>query len=198
MIKNLVFDIGMVLVDFRWKDLMHEMGYTGEMFERIAKATVQGPWWNEFDRSLLPNEEIIRRCAALAPEYETEIRQYFTRVGENCREYPFAKEWLAGYRAKGLRIYLLSNYSRLSYENATPPFAFLDVVDGALISYEVQIIKPEAGIYKALLDRYGLVPEECVMIDDNPDNIAAAKALGMQGIVHRSRAETDRILAAML
>ena len=52
----------MVLVDFRWKDLMHEMGYTGKMFERIAKATVQGPWWNEFDRSLLPNEEIIRRC----------------------------------------------------------------------------------------------------------------------------------------
>ena len=198
MIKNLVFDIGMVLVDFRWKSLMHELGYTGETFDRIAKATVQGPWWNEFDRSKLSNEEIIRRCVALAPEYEAEIRRYFAHVGESCREYPFAKEWLAGYKAKGLRIYLLSNYSRLSYTNATPPFTFLEVVDGAVISYEVQIIKPEAGIYKALFDRYGLIPEECVMIDDNPNNIAAAKVLGMQGIVHHSREETDALLSELL
>ena len=70
MIKNIIFDIGNVLASFRWKELFQELGFTGETFERIAAATVLHPtMWNEFDRSLMTDEEIITSCIERAPEY---------------------------------------------------------------------------------------------------------------------------------
>lgn len=198
MIRHLVFDIGMVLVDFRWRDLMQELGITGEALEHTARATVQGPYWNEFDRSRISGEEIREMCCALDPAYAPQIRLYFDHIGEICREYPYSYEWLHSYKEKGYGIYLLSNYARLSFESVRPPFSFLSLADGRVISYEVQEIKPEPAIYRILLEKYSLIPEECVFIDDNSANIDTARSLGMQGIVHRNREETDRALSSLL
>ena len=57
MINTIIFDMGMVLVDFRWKALYEEMGLTGERFERMADATVRDPVWNEFDRGIWTDEQ---------------------------------------------------------------------------------------------------------------------------------------------
>ena len=65
MIKNIIFDIGNVLASFRWKDLFKDLGFAGEKFDRIAAATVLHPtMWNEFDRSLMSDEEIIAKTKA--------------------------------------------------------------------------------------------------------------------------------------
>ena len=48
MIKNIIFDIGNVLVSFRWKEYYREFGYSNEIIERLEKATVLSPQWNEF------------------------------------------------------------------------------------------------------------------------------------------------------
>lgn len=198
MIRHLIFDIGMVLVDFRWKKLMQELGITGEALSHTAKATVEGPYWNEFDRSRIPGETICEMCCDLDPAYAPQIRLYFDHIGEICREYPYAYDWLRSYKEKGYGIYLLSNYAKLSFESVKPPFSFLSLADGRVISYEVQEIKPDPAIYHILLDRYALRPDECVFIDDNRANIDTARALGLHGIVHTSREETDRALAQLL
>ena len=74
----------------------------------------------------------------------------------------------------------------------------MPLVDGGVISYEVQIVKPEPGIYKALLQKYNLKADECVFLDDRADNIEAAELLGLQGIVVKSyeqaEAELEKIL----
>lgn len=197
MIRNIVFDIGMVLVDFRWKSLMEELGFTGDRLEGAARATVLGPYWNEFDRSEKSGEEIRELCCQYAPEYEREIRTFFEHIGEICREYPESADWLRSYKEKGYKVYLLSNYARMSFTRATPPFFFLSVVDGGVISYEVQKIKPEPGIYHALLEKYGLKAAECAFVDDNAANIAAARALGFAAVQHVSREETCRRLAEL-
>ena len=49
MITTIIFDMGNVLIDFRWEKLFEEMGFTGEKFDRMAKATVLSPIWNECD-----------------------------------------------------------------------------------------------------------------------------------------------------
>ena len=198
MIQNLIFDIGMVLVDFRWKELMRELGITGSVFDHVARATVQGPYWNEFDRSRIPAEELIQMCCDLDPEYAPQIRLYFDHIGEICREYPDSAGWIRAFQDAGYRIYLLSNYEELAFTRATPPFSFLSLVDGRVISYEVREIKPEPAIYQILLQKYDLRAEECVFIDDNEENIRTAQELGFHTVHYRSRQQTNAELAKLL
>ena len=73
MINTVVFDIGNVLIDFRWQGLFEDLGFCGEKFERIADATVRSQWWNEFDKGIMSLEEIIQKFTENAPEYEKEI-----------------------------------------------------------------------------------------------------------------------------
>ena len=80
MVNTVIFDIGNVLVDFRWQGLYEDLGFTGEKFEKIANATVRSQWWNEFDRGILTLEEIIGKFTENAPEYEQEIRSIFDNM----------------------------------------------------------------------------------------------------------------------
>ena len=67
-----------------------------------------------------------------------------------------------------------------------------------MFSYQERSCKPEETIYRALLDRYGLAPEETVFLDDNADNIAAANRLGIHGVLFTdlpaAKEETERLL----
>lgn len=186
MICNIIFDIGNVLAVFRWKALFADLGFTGEKFDRIAAATVLHPtMWNEFDRSLMSDEEIIAKCIDRAPEYEAEIRLMFTKTELLVEEYKYAYEWVKGLKERGYNVYLLSNYGKTSFEAAKEHgrLSFLPLVDGAVISYEVQMIKPEPEIYEVLLKKYNLKAEECVFLDDRAENIKAAKEMGFHGII---------------
>ena len=90
----------------------------------------------------------------------------------------------------GYRIYILSNYGSWTYEKTkADALNFLEYVDGAIFSYEVKMIKPDAGIFHVLFEKYGLQPEECVFLDDLAANIEGAKAVGMHGIVFTGLAD---------
>ena len=201
MIKNIVFDIGNVLAQFRWKDLFSELGFDGEKFERIAAATVLHPTlWNEFDRSLRSDEDIISDCVSRAPEYEEDIRKLFRTTAGLVEEYPYSYDWIKNLKEQGYRVYLLSNYGKTSFEAARDNgrLSFLPLVDGAVISYEVHIIKPDCEIYQILLDKYQLKAEECVFLDDRAENIAAAEQLGFHGIVVESYQQAAEALNQIL
>jgi len=197
MIRNIIFDIGNVLASFRWAELFKDLGFTGEVFDRIAAATVLHPtMWNEFDRSLMSDDEIIGRCIERAPEYEKEIRLLFSKTELLVEEYVGSYDWIKGLKEQGYHVYLLSNYGKTSFEAAKAHgrLSFLPLVDGGVISYEVQIVKPEPGIYQALLDKYQLKAEESVFLDDKAENIEAAKALGFHGIVVKSQEQARKEL----
>lgn len=201
MIKNIIFDIGNVLASFRWKDHFRDLGFTGEAFDRIAAATVLHPtMWNEFDRSLMSDEEIIARCIEREPEYEKEIRRLFETTAGLVEEYSYSYDWIKSLKKRGYKVYLLSNYGKTSFEAARDKgrLSFLPLVDGGVISYEVKIVKPEPGIYQALLAKYGLRAEECVFLDDKPENIEAAKALGFHGIVVESKEQAEKEMEELI
>lgn len=201
MIKNIIFDIGNVLASFRWKDLFKDLGFIGEAFERIAAATVQHPtMWNEFDRSLMSDEEIITKCIERAPEYEKEIRLLFGKTELLVEEYTYSHEWIKSLKERGYKVYLLSNYGKTSFEAARDKgrLSFLPLVDGGVISYEVQMVKPEQGIYEALLAKYHLKAEECVFLDDRAENVEAAECLGLHGIVFEAYEQAVKELEALL
>ena len=97
-------------------------------------------------------------------------------------------------RKNGYHTYILSNFPKSTYEKATEELSFEKETTGAIFSYQVKCIKPEAEIYKLLLDRYHLVPQECVFIDDRPENIEAAEKLGITGIQFQNQHQAKRRL----
>ncbi len=83
---------------------------------------------------------------------------------------------------KGFPVYLLSNATSALhiYFKKIPGSEYFR---GGIVSADVRLLKPVPEIYQALFDKYGLIPEECCFIDDNPLNIETARLCGMDGIV---------------
>ena len=124
----------------------------------------------------------------------------FSKTERLIEEYAYSYDWIKNLKAQGYQVYLLSNYGRTSFEAARDHsrLSFLPLVDGGVISYEVQIVKPEPGIYQALLKKYNLKAEECVFLDDRTENIEAALALGFHGIVVKSHEQAVQELEQKL
>lgn len=183
MIKNVIFDVGKVLVEWDPVGAMQELGLDEKTARAVAAATTDTSDWNEHDRGALSDEEILSKLISNAPAYEKEIRLFWQNVGKAISQYAYAKDWICSLKKKGYAVYILSNYARWTYANTTEALSFVNDVDGAVFSYEVKQIKPEPEIYQTLLAKYSLKAEECVFLDDKQENIDAAKAQGMAGIV---------------
>ena len=197
MIKNIVFDVGKVLVDFDWQSLFDALGFSPEAYEEVAKATVQSELWNEFDRSKMADEEILEGFLEHAPGRRNEVMRFWDNIGSCIRRYDYAFPWIRSLQERGYGVYLLSNYPRRIYSQSIEELAFVEIVDGAVFSYEVQYTKPEREIYEALLRKYGLNPTECVFIDDNRANIVAANELGMATIHFHTKAQAEEELRSL-
>ena len=94
-------------------------------------------------------------------------------------------------------------FGKTSFEAAVNHgrLSFMPLIDGGVISYEVKSVKPEPGIYEALIGKYDLIPEECVFLDDREENVEAARQKGFHGIVvegyEQASEALDKLLAAI-
>lgn len=193
MIKNIIFDIGNVLTDFRWKDFLQDKGFDGEMIKRIAAASILSPLWCELDRGAWTEEELMQGFIGEAPELEKELHIAYDDIHGMVTPRAYAIPWLQELKAKGYRVLYLSNFSRKAEAECSEALDFLPYMDGGILSYKEQLIKPDPAIYQLLLARYNLVPEECVFLDDTLANVEAAEALGIHGIhfITKEQAEEE-------
>ena len=185
-IKNVVFDIGKVLMSFEPEAFLKEMGYSGEKYEKIAQATFLSDVWQERDRGVLTEEEYVAQCVALAPEYEADIRKVMSETHNFVKLYPYARTWVEYLKKKGYRLFIISNFCEYMTEKNVKNMPFRKFMDGEIFSYKVNELKPDPVIFQLLLDKYFLNPEECVMIDDRPENCEGARSVGMKAIEFKS------------
>lgn len=196
MIDTIIFDIGNVLAEFCWKDYLRNLDISEEARRQIADKIFCGDVWSEFDCGKKSDEEIIQECLLYIPDYENEIRMVFDTVENVAFEYDYAKPWIEELKSKGFKIYLLSNYGKNAFERKT--YSFLDLVDGKVISYEIKAVKPQPEIFKALLSKYEIVPENAVFFDDMKENIIAARTHGINGIQFLGKEQAEIELAALI
>lgn len=189
MIRNIIFDIGNVLTDFRWKEFLTDKGFDEAMIQRIAKASIQSPLWGEFDRGELTDEELMDAFIANDPEIEQELHRAYDNVQGMVTGRDYAIPWVEELKAKGYKVLYLSNFSHKAYADCSDALAFLSHMDGGILSYRDKVIKPYPEIYKLLLERFDLEASECVFLDDMEENIKAAEAQGIHGIVFTTREE---------
>ena len=101
MIRNIIFDIGNVLTDFRWKAFLEDKGFDEKTVERIAKASVQTPLWNEIDRGVWDLEELMQAFIARDPEIEPQLRRAYDNVAGMVTKRDYAIPWIRELKAKG-------------------------------------------------------------------------------------------------
>ena len=157
------------------------------MVERIAKATVRHPAWNEFDRGDMRLEEIVQAFIESDPEIEQDIRKTLEDVSTMIKRYEYAIPWIRELKSKGYRVLYLSNFSEKAETDCAHALDFIPYMDGGILSYQEKIIKPMPEIYQLLIDRYSLVPEECVFMDDTPANLTGAEKFGIHTIHFQDR-----------
>ena len=198
MIRNIVFDIGNVLAEFSWREHLARFGFTGEKAERIGKAMMLNPTWNELDRGVWSREKLLQSFIKEAPDLEQEIRLVFSDLSTIVRKFPKSDSWVQSLKDRGYHVYYLSNYSSHVRKDTEKELTFMKLMDGGIMSYEVQLIKPDLIIYQTLMERYDLQPEECVFLDDTVRNVEAAQALGIAGIVVTSQEQAKKELETLL
>lgn len=200
MIKNIVFDIGNVLVDFRWRSLMEDLQIPEETQKRFEKTVFGSPWWGELDHGIYEEAEILTHFREDNKDHLDAFNLVWDNRDKLVAPYAYAVQWIERLKKDGFKVYLLSNYPRdvFTLHTECGCFPFLDKVDGKVVSGFVKMVKPNADIYEHLLREYGLQAKECVFIDDREENVEAARALGMKGIVfagyEQACAELEKVL----
>ena len=198
MIKNIVFDLGRVMVEFDPVAYLRGFGYPEELVQKLFDI-VFGHDWYLHDRGDYATIDDLRlaltqKYPACAAELNAVLRGDWVKIHYLKTD---TADYMAELKRRGYRIYILSNLSVESYEYIRQ-YDFFRLIDGGVFSYQERSCKPEETIYRALLDRYSLSPEETVFLDDNPDNIAAADRLGIHGVLFADLAtakeQTERLL----
>lgn len=199
MINTVIFDIGMVLVDFCWRDMLHGFGLEGEDFEIVANATVRHPAWEEFDKGIMTTEEVIDAFAENAPEYRKYIEQIFEDPTKMIAQYDYAKNWIRELKDRGYRVYILSNWSKPTYEACLDnELDFLPLVDGAVFSFQEHLIKPDKKIFETICNRYNINPAEAVFLDDNEANVKSSREFGLNTIHFKNYEQGRKELEELL
>lgn len=190
--KNLVFDIGNVLVDYRIKEFLAEKGFDAVMIKRIIKASLMSPYWEQFERAEINEDEALEAFASLDPEIKDEMYRAYNNIHGMLTIRDFAIPWIQKLKEDGYGVYYLSNYSNKAYRECNDSLAFMEYMDGGILSFQVKMTKPDPMMYKLFLDRYGLKAEDCIFVDDTKENVEAAIELGFDGIVFENQEEVDR------
>ena len=199
MIRNMVFDIGNVLMDFRWKEYMRSL--FGEN-EALIQTINQGIWhngcWAAMDKGEMDGTATLRSAVAFAPQYEKEIKLTLDSVAHAFHKFEYSIPWIQELKRMGLNVYYLSNYSAFSVAANPDVLDFIPYMDGGVFSFEVKAVKPEPEIYRCLCEKFGLKPEECLFTDDVPANVKGAQACGFQGIVFEGYEKTYPVIMKAL
>lgn len=196
-IKNIVFDFGGVLVDWNSRYYYRSYFNDDERMEYFLANICTDAWNLENDRGRTYAEGVAQ-LAALHPEFREAIEMFPVHWGEMLRcEKPESVALLRSLKDEGYHLYGLTNWSAENIHVVFERFDFLSLLEGTVVSGIEKEVKPEPQIYRILLDRYSLKPEESVFIDDKEANVATARELGMHGIVFTSADDTRRQLDAL-
>lgn len=198
MIKNIVYDFGGVLVLYDFKTFFSRVLGSEEKARWFLQNVFPGDLNNEIDLGLHEPPYYFERQKQRWPEsskaleaLETRYADIFTRVPEGM------KASMAALKERGYRLLGLSNWSSLVFK-VMDKFDIFTMLEGYLLSKDVHQLKPYEDIYESFFAKFGVKADECVFIDDKPENISGARQAGMYGIVYKDVAQLEHELQPLL
>ena len=177
---NIVFDIGNVLIRWDPRALYRSIFASEDEVEWFLGHVCTAEWNHEQDRGR-SFEAAIAEATARHPEHHEAIAAYHHRWAETILG-PIADtvEILEQLKAQDTPLYAITNWHQDKFRETRSRFPFLGHFRDIVVSGEERLVKPDAAIYNLLLQRNRLDAATCLFIDDNPQNVAGAEAVGMK------------------
>jgi epoxide hydrolase-like predicted phosphatase len=198
MIKNIVFDLGNVLVSFRPSEYFAKENYPENILSTILIDIFESKEWIMLDKGEITVTDAIDAIASVSSLKKAEIAHIFNLRTNLMFPLDENVKILSGLKKQGFRLYYLSNFPKDVFDEIKSGYYFFKYFDGGIISSEVHVTKPHKRIYELLLEKYALNANECLFIDDLEPNIRAAELLGMKGLVTYGSAEISGVLSDAL
>jgi putative hydrolase of the HAD superfamily len=182
-IKNLLMDLGNVTLSFDPKAMVSPWVESEADRDQILRAVFLHPDWSRGDGGGITEAELRENARERLPE---RLHEALDNVLLHWPEYltalPGAREFMLDMKARGLKLYALSN-APLRYQEFRKDLPLVDLFDGEVISALIGRSKPGAEFFRYALDTYSLNPEECLFADDLEPNVLGARAAGIEACV---------------
>lgn len=189
MIKNIIFDLGNVLLNFKPLEYLSkkipEKHCAHQIYEEIFKSSE----WLMLDRGVITESEAIDRICDRNKVKSQLIRDLMDDWYQMLTPIEGVVEVLKELKRKGYRTYFLSNFHLLAFEDVTRRYDFFKSFDGGIVSYKEKLMKPEKNIYDKLMTTYEINSQESIFIDDTRENIEGAAKLGFETILFTTACE---------
>lgn len=194
MIKNIIFDLGNVLISFKPSEYLDKNNYPESYKSKILSDIFYSKEWLMLDNGQITTSEAIDSISGRSSLKREEIAHIFNMRTDIFFPIDSNVKLLPGLQKRGFRLYYLSNFPLDIFDEIKNGYYFFRYFVGGLISSEVKISKPDNRIYKLLLENYLLKAEESLFIDDTEINVKAAEALGMKGIFTGGSTEISKVI----
>lgn len=192
MIKNILFDMGNVLIHFDRKAFLDRLDVSEEDKQLLLREVFLSVEWVQMDRGTLweASAEPLM-CRRLPERLHSAVHSLVSCWDEPMLPITGMAELVQELKENGYGIYLLSNASlrQHDYWSKVPGWQFFD---GKIISADEKVMKPHPDYYLRAMERFKLIPGECIFIDDVPANIEGAMYCGIPGIVFHGDAQLLR------
>jgi putative hydrolase of the HAD superfamily len=182
LIRNIIFDIGNVLLNFKPKQFLKRFTNDELRIKEFIVNVIKTELWLNLDRGIISLQEARDEYLERYPEENNMILTFFNHWKEMLTPITQNIEILRELKSNGYRIYFLSNFIKEAFDYVQDRYEFFTLVDGKVISSEIKYVKPEAKIFQYLLEKYNLNPMQCVFIDDVESNLPQAHSLKMKTI----------------
>ena len=184
MIRNIVFDMGNVLIRFDAEFFMDKNGIDDPADRAlIRKELFRSVEWAQMDMGVLTEETAEPIFLPRFPErLKAPVLRMLNHWADDSEIIPGMEKLAEELKEAGYSLYLLSNASVRQHEY-WPRFSVSALLDGKMISCDEGVVKPDPVIYRRFTERFGLRPEECLFVDDQPINVAEAIRSGWAGAV---------------
>jgi len=180
-ISSVVFDIGNVFVPWDPRLLYEKLISDEEKLNYFLEEIVTPDWNLEHDRGR-PFADGVALLVGQYPEHESLIRQFDSRWEEMLGDVIVGTvDVLERLVARGMAVYAITNFSAEKWPVFCASYRFTDYFADVIVSGDEKLVKPDPAIFQLAIDRFKLVPEQSIFIDDRLENVHAAQDEKMQG-----------------
>ncbi|MDF5615361.1 HAD family phosphatase [Vibrio parahaemolyticus] len=196
-IKNIVFDIGNVVV--RWAPLEITRLTFGDSpsIEEKAKSIFQSDIWLNLNKGLLSESGAKAEYREVLGLTELECERLFYYVKQTQILIYGSVELIRRCKSAGYHVFALTDNVHEIVSHLKVSYTFWNLFEGATVSAEVGLLKPQPEIYESLLSQYGLKASETVFIDDMLYNVEGAESVGIKAIQFESAFQCEQALKSL-
>ena len=179
---NIIFDIGNVICEWNPGKLVAQISDDPDRHQEILAAVFMHDDWYELDKGAITLQQAITNAAVRSLLGTDKIAALYNSIPASLTPMPSVVEAIHDLNSRGFNLYILSNMQEHCWEYLTANYSFWALFTGNVVSYKVNLIKPNPEIYRYILEKYDLEPANTLYLDDMVDNINVANNFGLNTI----------------